>query len=68
MKFLNGWKTILGVAGTVGTLLYGAGGKLGAIAGSGLEVAGHLDAVAMGAFGILTVLGVVHKVEKGTEK
>lgn len=68
MKFLNGWKTILGTVGTLGTLLLGAGGKIGQVAGTALEVAGHLDSVALGAFGVLTTLGIIHKAEKKSEK
>ena len=67
MKFLNGWKTILGVLGTVGTVLVASGGKIGAIAGTAITIGGHLDSVLLGAFGILTALGIVHKAEKSKE-
>ena len=68
MKFLNGWKTILGVVGSVATLLVSGGGKIGEIATTAVDVAGHLDSVALGVFGALTALGIVHKAEKGRDK
>lgn len=59
MKFLNGWKTILGVAGTAATLVFPHvdPGVLGGV----LDNANN---VVTGAFGLLTLLGVIHKVEK----
>ena len=64
MKFLNGWKTILGIAGTVVTIGVGAGGDVGMVAGKIGEFAGNADAVVSGAFGMLAVLGLIHKGEK----
>jgi hypothetical protein len=68
VKFLNGWKTILGIVGTVVTVGVGAGGDVGAIASKVGEFAGNADAVVTGAFGMLTVLGVAHKLEKRAGK
>jgi hypothetical protein len=59
MKFLNGFKTIVGVVGSVLTVLIP---KLDPSIISG--VGDHLFAVAQGVFGLLTVLGIIHKVEK----
>lgn len=64
MKFLNGWKTILGVIGTVGTVLVASGGSIGHAADVVVQASHHLDAVFLGVFGLLGTLGVVHKVEK----
>lgn len=64
MKFLNGWKTILGIVGTVTTLGIANGGRVGEIAGTVQQVAGHLDSVALGVFGALTAIGVIHRTEK----
>lgn len=64
MKFLNGWKTVLGFVGLGVTVLSSAGGdvaQVGAVVG---EVAGHVDAVVLGVFGTLAALGVIHKAEK----
>lgn len=59
MKFLNGWKTFLGVAGTVLTVVLPKVDP--AILGGALNDANN---VVVGAFGLLTLLGVIHKVEK----
>lgn len=64
MKFLNGWKTILGAVGILATPLIATGGDLGAVAGKVVEAGQHLDAVIMGGAGVLTVLGVLHKIDK----
>ena len=66
MKFLNGWKTVLGLVGTVGTIIISSGGKVGAIASTVVQVFGHVDSVVAGVFGALTVVGIIHKVEKKT--
>lgn len=58
MKFLNGFKTILGLAGTVVSVLAPR------YAPALNEAAPHAVAVAQGAFGLLLALGVIHKVEK----
>lgn len=67
MKFLNGWKTVVGIVGTIGTVLVASGGKIGGIASTAVQVFGHLDSVVAGVFGALAVLGVIHKVEKGKQ-
>jgi hypothetical protein len=64
VKFLNGWKTITGLVGTLATVLIASGGKIGEIAGKTVEVVGHLDSVALGVFGALTAIGIIHKAEK----
>lgn len=58
MKFLNGFKTILGVTGTVLTIL------VPKIAPVVTDAAPHAINIAQGAFGLLTVLGLIHKAEK----
>lgn len=58
MKFLNGFKTVLGLAGTVVTVLAPK------FAPTLNEAAPHAVAVAQGAFGLLLALGVIHKAEK----
>lgn len=58
MKFLNGFKTILGLAGTVVSVLAPR------YAPALNEAAPHAVAVAQGAFGLLLALGVIHKAEK----
>ncbi len=63
MKFLNGWKTILGVAGTVGALVFPRVDP--SILGGALESANN---VVTGAFGLLTILGIIHKGEKRAAK
>jgi hypothetical protein len=61
MKFLNGWKTIIGVIGTVATVLVP---KLDpAIIPA---IGDHAVGLIQGAFGLLTALGIIHKVEKAT--
>lgn len=64
MKFLNGWKTILGAIGTVVVPLVAVGGKVGELAGKVAEVGQHVDIALTGVFGALLALGIVHKVEK----
>lgn len=58
MKFLNGFKTILGAVGMVVTI---AAPSLAPAIG---EAAPHAISVAQGVFGLLTVLGIIHKAEK----
>lgn len=59
MKFLNGWKTILGVAGTLGAIVFPHVDP--GVLGGALDNANN---VVTGAFGLLTVLGIIHKAEK----
>lgn len=59
MKFLNGWKTVLGIAGSVITIVLPKVDP--AVLGGALNDANN---VVTGAFGLLTLLGIVHKVEK----
>lgn len=59
MRFLNGWKTVLGVAGTLAGVLLP---KVHPDVVSG--VLGSADNVVVGAFTMLTLLGVIHKAEK----
>jgi hypothetical protein len=64
VKFLNGWKTIIGTLGTAVTIGVATGGDVGQIAQKVGEFAGNADAVISGAFGMLAVLGLIHKGEK----
>lgn len=67
MRFLNGWKTFLGVVGMFTTVAVSAGGdfaRIGEVVGN---VAGNLDGVVLGAFGTLAALGVIHKGEKASK-
>lgn len=58
MNFLNGFKTILGVVGTVVSVVVpNAAPAIG-------EASPHIFAVAQGVFGTLLALGVIHKAEK----
>jgi len=68
MKFLNGWKTILGIVGTVGTVLVASGGDIGKVASVVIAASQHADSIILGASGLLTVLGLVHKAEKKAAK
>lgn len=59
MKFLNGLKTIIGVVGTVITVL------IPKVTPEIVTTVGdHTVAIAQGVFGLLTVLGIIHKAEK----
>lgn len=58
MKFLNGLKTIIGLAGTVATFV---APKIAPVI---TEAAPHAINVAQGAFGLLLVLGIIHKAQK----
>jgi hypothetical protein len=68
MKFLNGWKTIIGTVVSVGAVLVSAGGDLGKVAAKAVEIVGHADAIVVGAGALLAALGLVHKGEKRTAK
>lgn len=59
MKFLDGWKTVLGVAGCVLTVALPRA-QPGVIGG----ILDNANNAVVGVFGLLTVLGIVHKVEK----
>jgi len=59
MKFLNGWKTVLGVAGVLGSLILPKVSP--GVLGGALDNANN---IVLGAFGLLTTLGIIHKVEK----
>jgi hypothetical protein len=59
MKFLDGFKTIIGVAGSVALIVAPK------IDPAIVQAVGdHAYGVAQGVFGLLTVLGVIHKREK----
>lgn len=64
MKFLNGWKTIIGVVVTIATPLVAAGGDLGKVGAKVVDIVQHGDAVVAGMAALLTALGIIHKVEK----
>lgn len=63
MKFLDGFKTLIGLVGLIVTIV---APKISP------ELVNAIGAqvlwIAQGVFGLLTVLGVVHKVEKVVEK
>lgn len=59
MKFLDGWKTVIGLVGTVVTILVP---KLDPSLVSGIS--DHATGIVQGVFGLLTVLGIIHKKEK----
>ncbi len=61
MKFLNGLKTVIGVAGTVATLV------MPKIVPVITDAAPHAINIAQGAFGLLMVLGIIHKKEKSNQ-
>lgn len=58
MKFLNGFKTVLGAAGMVLTIV---APKIVPVI---TDAAPHAINIAQGAFGLLAVLGLIHKSEK----
>lgn len=68
MKFLNGWKTILGAAGSVAVIVGGALGKnVGVIPGvvqTLSDIGEHINAVILGGSAVLGALGIIHKAEK----
>ena len=62
MKFLNGFKTILGALGLVLTV---AAPKVAPeLIGTTIN---QVHDIALGVFGLLTTLGIVHKVEKAKD-
>lgn len=62
MKFLNGFKTIIGLVGTVVTVL------VPKVTPDIVNAVGdHALAIGQGVFGLLTVLGIIHKAEKKAE-
>lgn len=61
MKFLNGFKTWLGLGGLVASMVLPA---IGVDAGGVPGVQEGLWNVSQGVFGTLAALGVIHKVEK----
>lgn len=68
MRFLNGFKTVVGVVGSVATLLIAGEGRVGEIGRTAVEVASHLESVALGVFGALAALGIIHKGEKASAR
>lgn len=58
MKFLDGFKTVIGLLGTTVAVV------VPQIAPQVQEAMPHVIGVAQGAFGLLGVLGIIHKVEK----
>ena len=58
MKFLNGLKTWVGLAGTVISV------AVPRLAPTISDAAPHIINVAQGAFGLLLALGLIHKAEK----
>jgi hypothetical protein len=63
MKFLDGFKTVLGALGTVALILFP---KLNPTMIG--EVSEHLYGIVQGAFALLTLFGVIHKIEKALGK
>ena len=61
MKFLDGFKTIIGLVGTALAIV------VPHVAPQVQESIPHVIGIAQGAFGLLTVLGVIHKVEKAND-
>lgn len=61
MRFLDGFKTVLGAIGVVVTVV---APKIGPELVEG--ALGAVNLMATGAFSLLTVLGIIHKVEKAT--
>lgn len=62
MKFLNGFKSILGAAGMVLTFVAPK------VIPVFTDAAPHALNVAQGAFGLLLALGIIHKSEKSAAK
>lgn len=62
MKFLNGFKTVLGAAGMVASIV--APKVVPALT----DAAPHAINVAQGVFGLLLALGIIHKAEKSSSK
>mgnify|MGYP001160660381 CR=1 FL=1 len=64
MKFLNGFKTVIGIIGAVATPLVALGGDVGRIATDGIAALPHVYSTVEGAFLTLATLGIIHKAEK----
>lgn len=68
MKFLDGYKTILGIIGTVLTVVLPALGKnadfVPALISNLQAIGANIPAIAAGASALLMALGIIHKVEK----
>lgn len=62
MRFLDGFKTIIGAVGMVVVTVFP---KVAPAVVTGAVEA--VTTIATGAFGLLTVLGVIHKVEKAKD-
>lgn len=63
MNFLNGLKTVIGLFGTAITVI------VPQVDPSVVSAVGdHAVGIAQGAFGLLTVLGLIHKREKAKAK
>lgn len=72
MRFLNGWKTILGIATTVASVVVpaivgGTGGIVTEVAGQLEHIGDNISSVVAGAGAILTLLGLKHRREKKTD-
>lgn len=63
MKFLDGLKTIIGLAGSIVTIV--APKVAPDIVG---QVGEHVIGISQGVFGLLTVLGLIHKAEKANQR
>lgn len=66
MKFLNGFKTIIGIIGAVATPLVAVGGNVGKIASDGIAALPHIATTVEGGFLTLLALGLIHKAEKAS--
>lgn len=64
MKFLNGFKSALGLIGALATPLVALGGNVGKLASDGIAALPHIATAVEGGFLTLLALGIVHKVEK----
>lgn len=62
MKFLDGFKTILGAVGLAISVIAPQASDTVA------NVGPHAVGIAQGVFGLLAVLGVIHKAEKKTKE
>lgn len=63
MKFLDGFKTIIGMVGSLAVVLSPS------IAPDLVDKVGtHVVGIAEGAFGLLAALGLIHKAEKAKAK
>ncbi len=64
MKFLNGFKTAIGIIGAIATPVIALGGNVGQVVQDGVSALPHLYATVEGGFLMLTALGIIHKAEK----